>query len=86
MITHPFRKRILAFLAMNKGISRAELATLLAASTEVTASEVNQLELSLHHNHLPRLASEGYIDYDQRSGEIVLWKDADTLLAELGDN
>lgn len=37
----------------------------------VTESEKQPITISLLHNHLPRLADHGIIEFDQRSGDIV---------------
>lgn len=39
--------------------------------TSVDESERQRVKISLHHNHLPRLAAQGIIEYDVRSGDIV---------------
>lgn len=38
---------------------------------EVSDGEHERVSLSLMHNHLPRLADYGFVEYDRRSGDIV---------------
>ena len=39
--------------------------------TSVDESERQRVEISLHHNHLPRLAAHDIVEYDERSGDVV---------------
>lgn len=41
-----------------------------ATVDEVNDEDRRDVRISLHHNHLPKLAASGIIDYDQRSGTI----------------
>lgn len=39
--------------------------------TSVDESVRQRVKISLHHNHLPRLADDGILEYDTRNGDVV---------------
>lgn len=85
MVDYPIRRKILSILADQETTTRSELAAELATDEDVSATDVEALETSLHHNHLPKLDDEQYIEYDVRNGDVVLWKQEDALRSQLGD-
>jgi hypothetical protein len=69
------RQHIIVELLENGGRSNVGvLSQQLAARQRNDADELGQerAKLELHHNHLPRLADHGVIEYDQRTGDVVL--------------
>ncbi len=58
-------------------LRQEELAESLARDETVPQDDPTQIEIALHHHHLPMLSEELFIDYDSRSGDAVLWKDSD---------
>lgn len=86
MITNAVCRRILSILAEEGNTTRSELAAVLAADETIPAADIRSFEISLHHDHLPRLADEHYIEYDARNGDIVLWKEPQWILSLLQKN
>lgn len=86
MISDPVRRRILSILAEEGNTTRSELAAMLATDESIPAANTESFEIRLHHDHLPRLADEQYIQYDARNGDIVLWKEPQWILARLQEN
>ncbi|RBI58763.1 hypothetical protein DMJ13_25855 [halophilic archaeon] len=85
MVTDLVRRRILSILADEEVMTRTELAEVLAGDEDIPATDTQSLEISLHHNHLPRLDDNHYIEYDPRTGDIVLWKDPQRIRIQLHD-
>ena len=75
MISDPVRRTIVVVLAERGQTTRAELAEALAEAEDVPGTDADALEIHLHHNHLPRLDDEQYLEYDARSGDVVPWKE-----------
>ena len=69
---------VLYYLMKNRRGTIDELSkrlTLWEAETtndDVSKGDRERIAISLVHNHLPRLADHNIIEYDQRSGDIVL--------------
>lgn len=59
---HPFRRRILTRLHDRNPRDEAEFS---AAELADDADGSHRLELDIHHNHLPRLAEAGFVDWDR---------------------
>lgn len=85
------RREIIRELHENDGQSTIEdlshrVADLrMEGSTVSTDSEaVERALISLVHNHLPRLADHGVIEYDRRSGDVLLTDSAE-LTSTVGD-
>jgi hypothetical protein len=74
MLSSPVRRTIIAVLYETESVERRQLtATLAALETDgeggdVVAEARRRIRVSLHHNHLPRLANGDLITYD---GETV---------------
>jgi hypothetical protein len=82
MVIDPLRRTILTVLADEETMTRTSLAALLAADEDVPTADTRSLEIVLHHSHLPKLDDENYIEYDARSGDIVLWQDRESIRAQ----
>ncbi|MFC6719352.1 hypothetical protein ACFQGT_03555 [Natrialbaceae archaeon GCM10025810] len=71
------RRYVLYHFLKNQRGSAEELAPQIAAwergvsVDEVDQSAVDRVSVALVHNHLPRLADHGIVDYDARSGDVV---------------
>ncbi|ELY44015.1 DUF7344 domain-containing protein [Natronorubrum bangense] len=72
------RRYLLYELATHSGANLEEVVGQIAAwehdddQTQVDDETRQRVYVSLVHNHLPRLADYGIIEYDLRSGDIVL--------------
>ncbi|MFP8958502.1 hypothetical protein ACLI4Y_17450 [Natrialbaceae archaeon A-CW3] len=70
------RRHILTELSENDGFTTiSDLATLLTAHSDSrveTEKALKNAKIRLVHNHLPRLEGHGIIEYDNRSGDVVL--------------
>ena len=73
------RRKILEILADEEQLTRSELVEELAKDRDFHGVEPRSLEIDLHHNHLPRLDDEQYIEYDPRNGDVTLWKEPEWL-------
>ncbi len=78
VLAHPLRHRIVSILLDRDTIQRDELAAVLAADETLPRDDSERTEIALHHDHLPRLADKLLIEYDQRNGDIRLWKDPES--------
>ena len=76
MVTDPVRRKALAILAEQQRTTRTALAEQLAADEDVPTDDVRHIEILLHHQHLPKLEDELYIEYDTRNGDISLWAES----------
>jgi hypothetical protein len=75
LLANADRQHIVEELLENDGRSNVGvLSQQLAARQRNDADELKQeqAKLELHHNHLPRLADHGVIEYDHRTGDVVL--------------
>jgi len=63
------RRRSVLNHLMENGEKAVEIEDLVAATTDTEESS-EQVSIELHHVHLPRLAEEGIIDFDARSGSV----------------
>ncbi|MFP9191633.1 helix-turn-helix domain-containing protein [Natronosalvus vescus] len=70
------RRHILTELSENDGFTTiSDLATILVIHSETRVETDKALEnakIRLVHNHLPRLEDHGIIEYDNRSGDVIL--------------
>ncbi|ELY54910.1 hypothetical protein C491_17474 [Natronococcus amylolyticus DSM 10524] len=68
------RQHILYELVENDGVSTVSDLSQRIASCSDTAHETafKHAKVSLVHNHLPRLEHYGVLEYDTRSGDVVL--------------
>lgn len=56
------------------------VATLEADSATATSEATAQVEMHLHHAHLPMLDDAGVLDYDPEANRVVGWQLPDQLL------
>lgn len=82
-LAHTARRRALSILLEREPLGRERLAALLAADETVPHDDAERIELTLHHEHLPRLEAELFVEYDHRSGDVVLWKEPDAVRESL---
>ncbi|USZ68612.1 helix-turn-helix domain-containing protein [Halorussus salilacus] len=71
ILNDPVRRNVIAILHDSGPITRAQLAAELSEAMDDAAGPETargagprQLRISLHHNHLPRLADAGVVEYD----------------------
>lgn len=78
ILSNPRRRFLLYRFLENDRANLTEIALQIAAwekgtSIEDVSENLHQrIEIVLVHNHLPRLADHGVIEYDRRSGDIVV--------------
>lgn len=75
ILSNADRQHIVEELLESDGRSNVGcLSQQLAARRENNASEAERerAKLELYHDHLPRLADYGVIEFDQRTGDVVL--------------
>ena len=74
----------MAILVEQRHMTLRDLAERIAAEpNDVSERDPGTLELVLHHNHLPRLDDELYVEYDPRAGDVILWEDPQTVSRRL---
>lgn len=72
------RRRVLYVLANSEASTVDDLATILSGWTATTTGTMvgsddrAEIALRLRHNHLPRLAEAGLVDYDPEAGTVQL--------------
>jgi DNA-binding transcriptional ArsR family regulator len=77
-LASPHRRRLLHYLCENEDGTVDELASVLSgweattSGTMQTQTDRLEIRLQLLHNHLPRLADWGLIDYDVDAGTVKL--------------
>lgn len=77
LLAEPARRVLLYELAEHRDASIEDLVTQICAwkfdgRTDVDDDTRQQIYITLVHNHLPRLADYGIVQYDLRSGDVVL--------------
>lgn len=75
VLGHPVRRRVVSALIEHDILRREEVAEMLAADETIAADDPERIETVLHHQHLPHLDEELFVEYDHRTGDVVLWKD-----------
>lgn len=86
VLSQPVRRAAMTILINQRQMTRRELAEKISEeSKSVSATDPDTLEVSLHYNHLPRLNDELYVEYDPRSGDVVLWEDPQVVARQLSD-
>ncbi|SIR77085.1 DUF7344 domain-containing protein [Natronorubrum thiooxidans] len=83
-LAHVTRRRVMSLLVEHDVLRREQVARELADDDAVPEAETERIDVELHHHHLPKLDDEQFIDYDHRSGDVVLWEDADTVTELIG--
>lgn len=79
LLAHQRRRAALACLVdHSKAIALADLAEDVAVReneepiTEIPKAEIQEIRLTLHHQHLPKLVEAGAVEYDQQRD--LVWK------------
>jgi allophanate hydrolase subunit 2 len=73
LLSNPVRRAVLAVLAQDAStMTLTDLAAeIAAAGTDATGDVDRQtLAVCLHHNHLPRLAAAGLLEYDSKEKSV----------------
>jgi hypothetical protein len=93
VLSHPRRRYLMYALAENPEWTLTELATKLVAwetedqETTVDARHRDQMYVSLYHTHVPKLDSEGVVEFDRETETIARGEHAEqvfTVLAGAG--
>lgn len=77
LLTDSRRRQVLYCLRSNERTDLDSIALQIAAwerdetIASVEGDAVDAVKLSLHHNHLPKLAEAGVVEYDSRAGDVV---------------
>lgn len=77
-MTHPYRRYVLYYLRTHsEGVSVDTLTAVLAEELQGPSATAGrktpeQIEIALHHTHLPKLADAGLITFDQNRQSIEL--------------
>lgn len=61
-LRHPYRRRILLLLSEQSSRGQDEFHV---EELQTVDDEINRLTIELYHNHLPKLADAGYIEWDE---------------------
>jgi hypothetical protein len=73
LLSNGRRRAVLAVLErLETPIHLEDLAVAMAAEDALDGETERQIKISLHHNHLPKMADLGAIDYDYESNRIDL--------------
>jgi len=67
-LSHPYRRRILTRLRKRNPREEADFS---AAELADDADEIDRLVLEIHHQHLPKLAEAGFLDWDREEDVIT---------------
>jgi hypothetical protein len=77
ILSHSYRRHVLSYLSQTEDdpTSVADLVTFVATHESETETSVegihdDAVRVALHHNHLPKLADTGVIEFDTRSGTV----------------
>lgn len=77
-LTHPYRRYVLYYLRTHsEGVSIDTLTAVLAEELQGPSATAGgktpeQIEVALHHTHLPKLADAGLITFDQERQSVAL--------------
>jgi len=69
-LRNPYRRRILLAISDHNPREITEFTQTKFASVNGDKADPEQLELELHHSHLPKLAEKGYIDWNPEAQTI----------------
>jgi hypothetical protein len=80
ILSHSYRRQILSYLSQTEDdlATIADLVTVISkheseSETSVQRTQDDAVGIALHHNHLPKLADAGLIEFDTRSETIRYW-------------
>lgn len=76
------RQGVLRRLLSDERTTREALAEDLAAADPIP-DDADRLEIQLHHDHLPTLEDEEFLEYDPQTGAVRRAMDPDTIAAAL---
>ncbi len=88
-LAHPRRRYVCYRLLENPEWSLDTLATLIAAwenelpQEDVTEDLRERVSVALYHNHVPKLADDGIVEFDAESNEITTGENCQLVLAAL---
>lgn len=77
LLSDPIRRHVLALFRERRVWPVAELSAEIAARKrgrapeDVSSDAVQRTQIELVHNHVPRLADHGILEWDSRSGDVV---------------
>lgn len=83
VITRAIRRKVLEQLVEHGVQNRCELAEAVVDDEDLPVEDIEELEIELHHRHLPILEDDGYVEYDWRNGDVALWEDTEAVEALL---
>lgn len=66
----PYRRRVLLAVSDIEGHDADEFTTTAFAAAGMGEEDPDVLQARLFHSHLPRLAEQGYVEWDRERGEI----------------
>jgi streptomycin 6-kinase len=70
-LSHHLRRELVLYFETHADNESATLDDVVAhIEQRVPAESTETLHIEIHHNHLPKLAERGWLDYDRRSGHI----------------
>lgn len=86
-LAHHLRREVIHYFETEARTSTASLDAVVAHIDNRVPRDREELTTALVHRHLPKLATEGWLEFDQRSGEIRYHGNdrAPRLLAEVID-
>lgn len=77
LLSDPIRRQVLALFRERRVWPVDDLAAAIVARehdrqpADVSTEDVERTQIELVHNHVPRLADHGILEWDSRSGDIV---------------
>lgn len=77
LLSDPIRRHVLALFRERRVWRVGDLAAAIVAQkqgrppADVSTEDVERTQIELVHNHVPRLADHGILEWDSRSGDIV---------------
>lgn len=83
LLANSRRRYVLQYLLNNEHGNAEKIASEIAPREE---GDIREIQISLVHNHLPRLADHGLLEYDHRSGDFVRstgFEDIRTIVEEI---
>ena len=72
LLANPDRRHVVRALLETSVTTIDDLAERLADAPDADSRSIEQAQIGLVHDHLPRLEDYGVIEYDDRNGDVVL--------------